>query len=374
MKVALVCCGLEHIQRGFESFSRELFDHFQYPGIEFHLYKGSGKKAKNEWVIPCIRRNSSLLRFFFKANAKGIYYKYKIECYSFAFMQVPSLLKHKYDVIHFSDNELGRALMKIRKMFGLKCQLLFSNGAPWDAAECKIFDGVQEVTKAMQQKNLDGGVKPDLSWYVPYGIAIKNFSNNNLSRSDIRKKYGIPQDAFVVLSLSAIKFTHKRLDWLIKESATLGAGFYIIMAGAEEEETAQVKALASQLLTQDSYQFLTVPGKEVAGLLTAADLMVSTSLSEAFGRVLIEAAASRIPLLTHPHEAAKEIIADEHSFVDMSKQGALAGSIQMIRNQPQTATKMVESNYSFCRDHFDWSVLDTQYADMYREVRMKNSI
>lgn len=367
MKIALVACGLEHIQRGFESFTRELFDNYVDADAEVHLYKGSGKKIRNEFVIRALKRDSLLLKIF-KPTSKGLYYRYKAECFTFAFMMLPYLIKGKYDLIHFSDNELGKALLILRKIFRLRYKILFSNGAPWHAGECKIYDGVQEVTKAMQLENIATGVKKDRSWFVPYGIAVNNFNFKQFDKQSLKKHFSIPANAVVILSLSALKLTHKRLDWLIKEYAQLKGNYFLIMAGSEDIETSEVKKMASQLLQPDSYSFMTVPYSEVVKLLATCDVMVSTSLSEAFGRVLVEATAARIPVLTHPHYAAKEIIGHESSFVNMEKAGELAGKLTRVGQDSTIRTGMIEKNYSYCMAHFDWTILNREYKKMYEEV------
>jgi 1,2-diacylglycerol 3-alpha-glucosyltransferase len=370
IKIALVCCGLEHIQRGFESFSRELFDNFRDQEIVMHLYKGSGKKYSNEFVIPCIKKDASILKFL-PRTSKGFYHKYKVECYSFALGMLPHLIKKQYDIIHCSDNELGRALLKLKRLFGLRYKILFSNGAPWHGNECKIFHAVHEVTKAMQQKNILEGVKPEASWYAPYGIAVKTYNFNGLNQSELRKYYKVPENAFIILSLSALKVTHKRLDWLIKEYAKLKGNYFLIMAGGEDEETSVVRKMASESLQHDSYRFMTVPYNEVIKLLAICDVMVSTSLSEAFGRVLLEATAAKVPVFTHSHDAAKEIIGHSSSFVDMEKDDALVANLLLLCKNTELREEMVKVNYSYCIAHFDWNSLNAEYSKMYKGVLNK---
>jgi glycosyltransferase involved in cell wall biosynthesis len=100
--------------------------------------------------------------------------------------------------------------------------------------------------------------------------------------------------------------------------------------------------------------------------------MVSTSLSEAFGRVLAEATAAKIPVLSHPHDAAIEIIAHELSFVDMEKPGELADRLKTINENEPLRENMVDKNYSYCLNTFDWSLLNLKYSSMYKSVLYKD--
>jgi glycosyltransferase involved in cell wall biosynthesis len=371
MKVALVCSGLEHVQRGYESFSIELYKNYNAPEFSIDLIKGSGTSHGSEYSVWCIKRTSVLLSWISKSD-KGKYLKYKIEGWTLAIGFLPYLLKRRYRIIHTSDNEFGKAIKFFRRVLKLNFRILFSNGAPWEAHECSHFDMVQEVTQYYQLENIKRGLDPGRSVYVPYGINCQDFSTIKFDRLRIRKELGIPEQSFVVLSLSALKITHKRLDYLIKEFQTLKKDFFLVMSGGEDDETPQLKNLASSTLGKNNYVFLSVRYNEVIKLLACSDILVSTSLSEAFGRVLIEGAAARVPVLSHDHYSASEVLGHPKSKIDMNKPGALSEAIQSLRLDPKLRDEMVEQNFKFCKDRFDWTKLVSDYSKMYEETRSVN--
>src|SRR5687767_7834277 len=60
MKIALLCSGLGHIQRGHEIFARGLFDLLK-GSVDMTLFKGGGAAAPGEHVIANVPRNAACL-------------------------------------------------------------------------------------------------------------------------------------------------------------------------------------------------------------------------------------------------------------------------------------------------------------------------
>ncbi|MEY2914632.1 MAG: hypothetical protein RLZZ184_3941, partial [Cyanobacteriota bacterium] len=118
MKICLPCPGLEHTQRGFETYTRELFDALK-GSVDVHLVKSSGKHSPREHVVPVLRRTSWLFSMLPKCYRTD-YRRLQAECWSFAIGMIPLLALEKYDIIHFSEPPLGDALKWIRARFGFR--------------------------------------------------------------------------------------------------------------------------------------------------------------------------------------------------------------------------------------------------------------
>src|SRR3954467_10131261 len=55
--VLLVCSGLDHAHRGFESFARDAFDELRHePGLEIELVKGSGPAGDRDRAARTLTR------------------------------------------------------------------------------------------------------------------------------------------------------------------------------------------------------------------------------------------------------------------------------------------------------------------------------
>lgn len=372
MKIAIACTGLEHVYRGFESFSQELFNSLESK-IPVHLLKGSGKSDVNIRVISTIKRTSKLYNFF-PFNRLNAYYQYRNECISFGYFLIPLLLQNRYDIIHFSDGILGEFLLKVRGIFGLNYKLLFSNGAPYEPIYCNKFDAIQQVALSHYEDAVHADVSVEKMFLVPYGFNKERLIKpNNFNQNEFRQKFGIPQNAYTIVCLAALNSTHKRLDWLIKEFAHLAPEkYYLIMAGNRESETLELENSAKQILPKQNYQFLTLPYEQIPPLIWSSNLMVLCSLYEGFGRVLCEAMGASLPLLLHPHSTAKWVVKCEDCFVDMTKPGHLHEKIQSLSEDSNKQSYIIQQNLNQFETNFEWQVLRQSYIDMYAQVLNSN--
>ena len=365
MKVAIPCAGLDHVNRGFESFARELFENVR-GHCDAHLVKSSGTGGENIHVLPGLRRNAAIYRWL-PSSYFNEYRRYRNECLLFGLRFLRLAAREKFDVVHFSDSVFGDFLLRARKIFGLKFKLLCSNGAPWPVEFCARFDAVHQVSAAHHEAGLHllGGK----SFLVPYGIDGARLQRPaNFDRAAIRRKYGVPNDAFLVLSPAALNLTHKRHDWLIREFARLtGDNFHLILAGAREGETPEVERIAAATLPPDRHRILQLPYDEIPALLWASDALALCSLEEGFGRVLAEAMGAGVPLLVHPHGTARWLVASGESFVDMTAPGALASAIRDLAAQPGRRNRIAAENARAFKQ-FEWPVLVPQYLSMYEGV------
>ena len=366
MKICLPCPGLEHTQRGFETYTRELFDALK-GSVDVHLVKSSGKHSPREHVVPVLRRTSWLFSMLPKCYRTD-YRRLQAECWSFAIGMIPLLALEKYDIIHFSELPLGDALKWIRARFGFRYKLLFSNGGPFPPWDCARFDAVHQVSPAHAKTGSEYGLPDESSFMVPYGTDVARLNPpKKEDRLSLRRKLGFPEKAFIVLSLAALNRHHKRIDWLIREFSKLEGDVFLVLAGNREDETKSLENLAECLLPSKNYSFMQLPYNEVPNLLHAADVMVQCSLDEGFGRVLTEAMGAGIPLLVHPHETAQWIMNNADCMVDMTVEGALAGQLESMENNQQIGIRIAEKNKEELK-RFEWGFLVSDYISMYKKL------
>jgi len=354
----IACCGLEHVFRGYESASRELFDALS-AHADITLCKGSGVRRKNEVVIPCLRRDF-LERFMSPGRA------FFLEQISFAIALVPYLILHKVDVVHYSEGRFGNAMARLIRLTGLKTKLIFSNGGPHRPALFRPEIFVHQVCEEYLNIALDYGIPAERMRLVPHGISPEKFRSHE-GREAARERHGLPQDKFVILSLAALSCTHKRLDYLIQEIAALrDDSIFLCMAGQPTAETPHLRELANSLLP-GRHIFLTVPRASVPGLLGAADLFVHASLREGFGMVLIEACSAGVPVICHNSGNFPWVMGDAAIYADMSQPGALASAVRDIvrdRDRLLHFSRLVRLR----AENFRWEILVPRYMQMYESV------
>jgi len=154
-------------------------------------------------------------------------------------------------------------------------------------------------------------------------------------RQAIRANLGIPEDAFVIGCVAAVKKHHKRIDYLINEFARLSndgktrtnidrqdrqdrnldpiipkpsciscpsmLNPYLLIAGAKTDETPELLALAESLIP-GRYKIMTDCSRaQMPDLLRSMDVFVLTSLFEMMPIALLEALATGLPCVVNAH-------------------------------------------------------------------------
>ena len=70
-KVMIMCSGLGHVNRGYESFSKELDEELKEANVfDLTLLKGAGKSEKNNKTPFCLKRNGRTAAIINKITKK----------------------------------------------------------------------------------------------------------------------------------------------------------------------------------------------------------------------------------------------------------------------------------------------------------------
>jgi len=171
------------------------------------------------------------------------------------------------------------------------------------------------------------GIDPD-GFEASDGLAGESRQKRKLA---IREALGLKQDQPVLLQVARF---HS-----VKDHATAVRAFamtrrklpdaVLLFAGDGEERPAMEK-LARQLKLGDAVQFLGVR-TDVARLMVAADLFVLSSLSEGISVTLLEAMASRLPIVATEVGGNGEVVEHEHTGLLSPRQQPEPMARNMIR-------------------------------------------
>ncbi len=176
----------------------------------------------------------------------------------------------------------------------------------------------------------------------------------------MRAELGIPKDARVVLTVAILDRETKRIDYLIRELSKLDPPIWLLAAGQKTADTPGLEQEAERLLS-GRWRFVSWPHERVHLLYGAADIFVLTSLVEAFGRVIIEALLSGLPVIIHNGPIFKWV-ADRTSAVavDMSVENALFRALTKVLGNEETPKERHDSAI-----RFGWESLIPKYVRMY---------
>jgi 1,2-diacylglycerol 3-alpha-glucosyltransferase len=361
-RVALLCSGLGRVHRGHEVFARDLFSALR-DDLDITLFKSAGEASDRERVIPCVPRDApSLAGMQLAASPKWHdaaveVERMRVEGETFAWAALGPLLDGCFDVLHCLEQEVCKVLWSQRHLFERTPRLLWSNGGALPAADIPPCDTVQEHT----EYNLARSAK-NKAFCIPHGVDLQRFHPG--VTSTFRQQHGIPDDAFVVLSVGTICYWHKRMDHVIRETAQV-PGAWLVIVGQEGPDTPEIKALGQELMA-GRIVFATMPHDRLPEAYAAADVFVLGSLFETFGIVYIEAMAMGLPVVCTHHPNQRGIVNEGGVFIDMEKAGALTA---VLRDTPRADwAALGQRGLQAARERFDWARLKQQYVERYATI------
>ncbi len=365
-QIALVSIGIGRVQRGFEKYFTDLFGVLQNE-VDITLFKSGGICSSRERIPPLLRPATAIARALPLGDHAGGP-KYKADCLAFGLCLLPELLRRDFDVIHCIDPPLAKVLQHLRRFFRLRAQLLFTEGC---AAPLQYYPRVSHIHHVAQvpfQQALAAGIPESYMTLVPVGLHASRFATA-ASRQELRKKYGISDSTFLILVVSALERTFKRVDYIIEEVSRLEGDVLLWIDGHPQDPT--VAEFARHKLGSKC-RITHVPSCDVPELYHSADVMANASLNEAYGLAVEEALCCGLMVLTHDCPHFEWLVQDRECLIDMSMPGSLTARLRELAARTENLSNRAQKRAETVRQRFDWSALVPAYLAMYRKVAALN--
>ncbi|WGN89703.1 glycosyltransferase family 4 protein [Ligilactobacillus faecis] len=176
---------------------------------------------------------------------------------------------------------------------------------------CEKMSGIVAPSERVLTTLENYGVKEPIT-VIPTGVDLTRFQAQTSASNSIRQKYQIAADTPLLLTLSRLAF-EKDIDKLITAFKTIRekvTGVKLLIVGdgpARESLEAQVKELG---LTTDVIFTGEIENKYVGEFYRAADLFVSTSISESQGLTYIEALAAGTRVIAYKSPYTEKLLDD----------------------------------------------------------------
>ena len=375
IKVAIAASGLGHVTRGMEAWAESLAGALHKQGADVTLFRGAGP-AKNDYdvVLPCIKRSSRFARVGDALNhvggwRLGLGSSAQVESFSYGV----GLLRHLRkgcDVVHVKQGSLAIFLDRASKLGLLDTPVIFANGQIVDSKTLSRFRYVQHLSSYEKERMADAAGEHGQSYVIPNVVDIEAFCPGD--KAEARSVLGLPQDAFIVLTVGALKKQHKRMDHFISEMARVlalqGTGLHFVMAGARDKETAELEEVGRSLLADNLSIFSNLSFEQMPTLYRAADVFVLCSLFEAFGTVMVEAMASGVPVICNTHPIMKWIVGEGGMPTDLQKPGVLAEAVRKYADNPQMREEQGSVGMDRTKREFSLEAVASKTLEMYRDV------
>ncbi len=335
-RVAVASSGLGHVTRGVEAWAANLSAALHDRGADVTLLKGGGVAERPyEVAVPCLRRDDPRTARLLRRLPRGAWRvgfgsKYDVEQTTFAVNLVGELRRRKVDVLHVKDPHVAKLVQLANHLRLVRTRVILAHGTEESDVFLKGIRYVQHLAPWHHQQFRTAGVDRPTWTTIPNFIDTDTFRPG---RGDaLRAELGIPPDHLVVLTAAAIKRHHKRVDHLIAEFETAlrmrpAAAVTLVVAGGREQDTDELVADGTRRLG-DRVRFLVrFPRERMPELYRAADVFVLASLFEMMPIAVLEAVASGLPCVVHPHPVLEWMTGAGGVPADMSRAGELAGHL-----------------------------------------------
>lgn len=171
------------------------------------------------------------------------------------------------------------------------------------------LDGAIVLTKRMKDQLTETTIFPaNKISVVPYGIDIEKF-NFNIDKALIRKEFKLPENAFIIGNIARIE-EKKDQHTILQAFNELNIDNKFLVFCGNVDNSSYFDKLINFVKTNNlSERFKYIQFTyDIPKLMNCFDLFILSTPAETFGLVIIEAMASRVPVIATNCDGVREII------------------------------------------------------------------
>jgi glycosyltransferase involved in cell wall biosynthesis len=191
---------------------------------------------------------------------------------------------------------------------------------------------------------------------IPNGVDCDRFR----AGAGRRAEFGIPEDGFIVLMVSAL-IPSKRVEMGIAAVSQIPDAHLVVAGDGPLRD--RIASLASEALP-GRFTRLSLSADRMPTLYQSADVFLHCSLEEAFGNVFGEALASGLPVVAHDMPRVRWIVGDQEFLVDTNDPAAIATSLERARRSEQDARLQRVARAR----RFSWDTIAGEYRQFFMDV------
>ncbi|WP_299087589.1 glycosyltransferase family 4 protein [uncultured Microbacterium sp.] len=210
------------------------------------------------------------------------------------------------------------------------------------------------------------GVDPDLIRVIPNAVDLERFRPSaDARREDIRTRHRFADSDFVLLFVGK-EFRRKGLRAIIDALVELPDTVKLLVVGGDDPTPFRRHALG---LGVGARVVFAGHAAEVEDYYQAGDAFVFPTIYEAFGLVMLEAAACGLPVFATRLGVAEELISDGANGGFIERDGAsIAQAIRPLVSDPDLRRRMGADAERSARQYPSWDEVTRRTLDLYAEV------
>lgn len=234
------------------------------------------------------------------------------------------------------------------------------------------FDFVVAVSPPIRDILLNRGIKHEKTAIIYNGVCLDDFRNyySNQNNRDLRNEFGIPQGCLVVGAVGRLS-PEKGFAFLLEAAKEVLDDFpntYFLIVG-DGPERKELTSLCS-LLDIGKNVIFTGIRNDIGRIYPVMDLVVISSVMEGLPMTLLEAMASRRPIISTNVGAIPQVI--EHGnnglLVEPGSVMQLAAAIKGLLINKEQAETLAQKGYEKVSKYFSSQTMANQYLDVYQRM------
>jgi 1,2-diacylglycerol 3-alpha-glucosyltransferase len=369
-KIAVAASGLSHVARGIEGVALETAAALGRAGEDVTLFQGSGDESPGRETMGCVLRSDPDAIAWARRLKRmslwrlGLSSPYDFEQLTFTW-PLWKRIRRDFDILHVQDAMVALWMTKLRRLGLSRPRVILGHGTEETPAWLRQYEVLQHLAPVYLEDWEKHRPPGQMVYSVPNFIDVNRFRPGDQGAA--RAEWGIPQDAFVVLCVAALKRTHKRVDSLIREFQKLPQPALLVLAGAREAETDEILELGSRTLGDRVRILINVPRERITSLYHAADVFALASLHEMMPMVVIEAMACGLPICCNDTPTLRWMAGPAAEPNRIDREGALAEQMQRMTSAEERQRRSLLARQR-AEDLFSEAAVVPQLQTMYREV------
>jgi glycosyltransferase involved in cell wall biosynthesis len=248
-------------------------------------------------------------------------------------------------------------------------------GGRWTELAYRITDPLVDLTTNVSHAAVEryarvGAVPHGKLKMIPNGVVFQHFGPNHEYQVSLRKELGI-ENRFAWLAVGRLEIQKDYVN-LLNAVARLRTDNVLLIAG-DGPLRSSIAELATDLGLSKRVHFLGIR-KDIAKLMAAADAYVMSSAWEGLPMVLLEAAASSLPIVATDVGGNREIVRDgENGFLVPGKDSAaLAEAMLAMERLPrESRVTMGAAGRAHVSRHYSLSAVVDEWEAIYRSLLEK---
>lgn len=237
------------------------------------------------------------------------------------------------------------------------------------------IDAVIAISEGVRKVLLSSGIPPSLVYVIPSGIDFSPFEQVT-SRDFLRREFSFAPDEYLVGIIAALE-DHKGHTYLIQASKIVKdqapkIRFIVVGAGSLRLELdKQVRDLGV-----DDIVFFLGFRDDVPRILASLDLFVLSSHHEGMGSSLLDAMASRLPVVATQAGGIPEVVRDQETglLVPPRDPAALAQAILNLYRDRELAARLAQRGYEVVHGKFSAAAMADKVVGLYEQFAAKKGI